>query len=84
MSFLKHKVYGNLFSLFKIFPINKNKVSFVIDSKESFKGNLDYIRKEFEKRGNFEFNFFYKDKISFSNFKNLATSKYIFLNSESI
>lgn len=80
MSFLKHKVYGKLFSLFKIFPINKNKVSFIIDSKESFKGNLDYIRKEFEKRGNFEFNFFYKDKISFSNFKNLATSKYIFLN----
>ena len=66
--------------MFKIFPINKNKVSFIIDSKESFKGNLDYIRKEFEKRGNFEFNFFYKDKISFSNFKNLATSKYIFLN----
>lgn len=80
MSFLKHKIYGKLFSLFKIFPINKSKVSFVVDSNKSFKGNLDYIRKELEKRGNFEFNFFYKDRISFSNFKNLATSKYIFLN----
>ncbi|WP_458456297.1 CDP-glycerol glycerophosphotransferase family protein [Methanobrevibacter sp.] len=80
MSFLKHKVYGKLFSFFKIFPINKNQVSFVVDSNKSFKGNLDYIRKEMEKRGDFEFNFFYKDKISFSNFKKLATSKYIFLN----
>ena len=42
--------------------------------------NLDYIKKEFEKRGNFEFNFFYKDKLSFSNFKSLATSRYVFLN----
>ena len=80
MSFLKHKLYGKLFSFFKIFPISQNKVSFIIDSNESFKGNLDYIRKEFEKRGNYEVNFFYKDRISFANFKNLATSKYVFLN----
>ena len=80
MKYLKHRLYGCLFNLFKIFPINENKVSFIIDSGQSFKGNLDYIKKEFEKRGNFEFNFFYKDKISFSSFKNLATSKYVFLN----
>ena len=80
MKFLKHKIYGSLFNIFKIFPIKNNRISFVIDSGESFKGNLDYIKKEFEKRGNFEFNLFYKDKISFSNFKNLATSKYVFLN----
>ena len=80
MKYLKHKIYGSIFTLFKIFPINNNRISFIIDSGESFKGNLDYIKKEFEKRGDFEFNFFYKDKISLKAFKNLATSKYVFLN----
>ena len=80
MAFLKHKIYGRIFSIFKIFPLKENRISFIIDSNESFKGNLDYIKKEFERQGNFEFNFFYKDKISFNNFKNLATSKYVFLN----
>lgn len=80
MVFLKHKIFGSLFSLFKAFPIVENRVSFIIDSNESFKGNLDYIKKEFEKNGDFEFRFFYKDKISFGNFKNLATSRYVFLN----
>ena len=41
---------------------------------------MDYIKREFEKRGDFEFHFFYKDKLSFSSFKSLAGSKYIFLN----
>lgn len=80
MSYLKHRVYGTLFKLFKFSKVKNNKVSFIIDSKESFKGNLNYIKKEFEKRGNFEFYFFYKDKLSFGSFKNLAQSKYIFLN----
>lgn len=80
MKYLKHKVYGMLFNLFKIFPVNDNKITFIVDSRESFKGNLDYIKKEFEKRGSFEFNFFYKDKLSIGAFKDLATSKYIFLN----
>lgn len=80
MKYLKHKIYGALFSLFKVFPIDKNKITFIVDSGESFKGNLDYIKKEFERRGNFEFDFFYKDKLSFSAFKNLATSRYVFLN----
>ena len=80
MKYLKHKIYGIIFNLFKIFPIKKNKITFIVDSGESFKGNLDYIKKEFEKRGNFEFNFFYKDKLSIKGFKNLATSKYVFLN----
>ena len=57
MSYLKHKVYGILFNLFKYTQIEDNRVSFIVDSKESFKGNLDYIKKEFEKRGNFEFHF---------------------------
>ena len=49
-----------------------------MDSNESFKGNLDYIKKEFERQGNFEFNFFYKDKISFNNFKNVTDTRYFF------
>ena len=80
MKYFRHKIYGNIFSLFKIFKINENRITFIIDSRESFKGNLVYIKKEFEKRGNFEVNFFYKDKLSLKAFKNLATSKYVFLN----
>lgn len=80
MKYVKHKIYGALFSLFKVFPIKKNKITFIIDSKESFKGNLDYIKKEFEKRGNFQFDFFYKDRFSIKAFKSLATSHYVFLN----
>ncbi len=80
MSYLKHRVYGTLFKLFKFTPVKNNKVSFIIDSRKSFKGNLDYIKKEFEKKGDFEFHFFYKDKLSIISFKNLASSKYIFLN----
>lgn len=80
MKYLKHKIYGFIFNLFKVFPINKNRITFIVDSGESFKGNLDYIKNEFEKRGNFEFNFFYKDQFSINAFKKLATSKYVFLN----
>ena len=78
--YLKHKIFGKLFNLFTRFPINDSSVSFIIDSNESFSGNLEYIKKEFEKRGSFEFNFYYKDKISLNSFKKLATSKYVFLN----
>lgn len=80
MSYLKHKVYGLLFRLFKRTPIQNNRISFITDSRESFKGNLDYVKREFERRGDFEFNYFYKDKLSFSAFKQLAGSRYIFLN----
>ena len=80
MSYLKHKVYGLIFKLFKNTDVQENRISFIIDSRESFKGNLDYVKKEFEKRGNFEFHFFYKDKLSFSSFKNLSSSRFIFLN----
>ena len=80
MNYLKHRIYGLIFGLFKHAHIENNRISFVIDSRESFKGNLDYIKKEFEKRGDFDFHFFYKDKISLNSFKMLASSKYIFLN----
>lgn len=80
MSYLKHRMYGLLFKIFKYTYVEPNRISFIIDSGESFKGNLDYIKKEFEKRGDYEFHFFYKDKLSFSSFKKLAGSRYIFLN----
>lgn len=80
MRYIKHRIYGTLFKLFKYTHVENNRVSFIIDSNESFKGNLDYIKKEFEKRGNFEFHFFYKDKLSFKSFKLLAGSRFIFLN----
>lgn len=80
MLYLKHRVYGLIFKLFRYTYVEKNRVSFIIDSRESFKGNLDYIKKEFEKRGDFEFHFFYKDKLSYNSFKMLAGSRYIFLN----
>lgn len=69
-----------MFGLFKHTKVEENRVSFIIDSGESFKGNLDYIKKEFERRGDFEFHFFYKDKLSLPSFKKLAGSRYIFLN----
>lgn len=80
MSYLKHKLYASLFNLFKFTKVNDKRVSFIIDSGESFKGNLNYIKKEFERRGDYEFHFFYKDKLSFGSFKKLASSKFIFLN----
>ncbi|OEC99890.1 MULTISPECIES: CDP-glycerol glycerophosphotransferase family protein [Methanobrevibacter] len=80
MRYFKHRIYGALFKLFKDTIIKKNRVSFIVDSKESFKGNLDYIQKEFENRGNFEFHYFYKNKLSIGSFRKLSSSKFIFLN----
>lgn len=78
--YFKHKAFGKLFNIFTRFPINNNLISFIIDSNESFSGNLEYIKNEFENRGDFEFNFYYKDKLSISSLKKLATSRYVFLN----
>lgn len=78
--YLKHKIFGKLFNIFTKLPVENNLISFIIDSNESFSGNLQYIKNEFEKRGNYNFHFYYKDKLSFTSLKKLATSKYIFLN----
>lgn len=78
--YFKHKLFSKFFNIFTKLPVNDNLISFIIDSNESFSGNLEYIKNEFEKRGNFEFNFYYKDKLSFHSLIKLATSKYIFLN----
>lgn len=78
--YFKHKAFSKLFNVFTKRPVDDNLVSFIIDSNESFSGNLEYIKDEFEKRGDFEFNFYYKDKLSIDSLKKLAISKYIFLN----
>ena len=78
--YFKHKAFGKLFNIFTKFPVNNNLISFIIDSNESFSGNLEYIKNEFEKVGDFEFNYYYKDKLSITSLKKLATSKYVFLN----
>lgn len=78
--YFKHKVFGKLFNVFSKSPIDDNLVSFIVDSNKSFSGNLDFIKRELEKRGNFEFNYFYKDKFSINNLKKLAKSHYVFLN----
>ena len=67
--YLKHKVFGKLFNIFTKFPINNNLISFIIDSNESFSSNLEYIKNEFESRGDFEFNYYYKDKLSINSLK---------------
>lgn len=78
--YIKHRIFGFIFNIFKIFPLNKNRISFIIDSNKSFNSNIDYIYNELKKRDNFQYNFFLKDNLSLKSFFNLATSKYIFLN----
>lgn len=78
--FFKHKLFAKLFNIFTFHSIENNLVSFIVDSNKSFGTNLDYIKEEFEKRGSFEFNYFYKDKLSLNSLKKLAVSKYVFLN----
>ena len=78
--YFKHKAFGKLFNVFTKNPVDNNLVSFIIDSNESFRGNLEYIKREFECRGDFEFNYYYKDKLSIASLKKLATSRYVFLN----
>lgn len=78
--YFKHRLFGFFFNIFRKFPLKNNRISFVIDSNGSFKGNFDYIHKEFQKRGNFQYNFFLKDKLNINSLYKLATSKYIFLN----
>lgn len=78
--YFKHKIFGFIFNLFSKSKVNDNQIAFVVDDKNSFKGNFLYIKREFSKRGDFDFVFFNKNSLSISNIKKLAKSKYIFLN----
>lgn len=82
--FLKHKIYGLFFNIFRVFPLKSNKVSFITDKKGTFEGNFHYIAKELSDRKTKEgklFDCYYipKDNISIKNMYNLATSRYVFL-----
>ena len=78
--YFKHRIFGFIFNLFSKSKINDNQIAFVVDDKNSFNGNFQYIKREFSKRGDFDFVFFNKNSLSISNIKKLAKSKYIFLN----
>lgn len=78
---LKHKVYGVIFNIFRIFPVKKNLISFVSDSDKSFWGNYQYIQSEIEKSDNdYVFKTVFKDRFSLKGIYTLARSGYIFLN----
>ncbi|OWT33402.1 CDP-glycerol--glycerophosphate glycerophosphotransferase [Methanobrevibacter sp. 87.7] len=78
---LKHRIYGAIFNLLNIFPINDNSVTFVMDKNNSFIGNFNYIYKELNSRNiDFEYNCVVKNRFSISDIYHLARSKYIFLN----
>ena len=80
---LKHRVYGFIFNIFRIFPIKENSISFVSDKNESFNDDFRYIYREFKKlkhNPDFSYNYIIKNKISINNIYKLARSNYIFLN----
>ncbi|WP_288268621.1 CDP-glycerol glycerophosphotransferase family protein [uncultured Methanobrevibacter sp.] len=78
---LKHRIYGFIFNVYNKFLKDKNKISFILDDRESFKDNFTYIEEEFKRRSpNFEFNYVVKNDVSLSNISTLASSRFIFLN----
>lgn len=78
--FFKHRIFALIFNVFNFLPGKNNRISFITDSNNSFGGNFDYIKNELKSHGNFQFNFFFKDKFSIKQLYLLATSKFIFLN----
>ena len=59
---LKHKIYGLVFNLFRIFKIKENSVSFIVDNNNSFSENFKYVYVELKNRNeNFELNFINKN-----------------------
>lgn len=86
--FFNSNVFRFLYSLFKLFPINANKVLFASDSRTEMDGNFKYVYDEMlRQRLNYKYKFMLKSSISekksYSEIiqlaYNLATSKYIML-----
>ena len=61
----KYKLFAYIFNFFKVFSFKKEDVSFIMDKRDSFYGNLEYIKDEFDKRGDFNFNYLSKEEYSF-------------------
>jgi CDP-ribitol ribitolphosphotransferase / teichoic acid ribitol-phosphate polymerase len=89
----KYKLFAYFFNFFRIFNSEKKDVSFIIDKKSSFYGNLSFIKNELDKKADFNYNYVSKEEYSFEDFNvfrllkffliksfKLSKSKYIFLN----
>ena len=82
--YTKHKIYANIFNLFRKFPQKDNKIALLTNKNHSFELNLEYIAMELDNRKtkdgkDFEYNFIEKDSLSLRNIYKFATSKYVFL-----
>ena len=82
--YIKHRIYGLIFNIFRIFPVKYNRVSFITTKNASFESNLRFLAEELKTRETsngekYEYYFIPKDQFSLSNMKKLATSKYVFL-----
>ena len=82
--YTKHKIYANVFNLFRKFPQKDNKIALLTNKNHSFELNLEYIAMALDNRKtkdgmDFEYNFIEKDSLSLGNIYEFATSKYVFL-----
>ena len=64
--YTKHKIYANVFNLFRKFPQKDNKIALLTNKNHSFELNLEYIAMELDNRKtkdgkDFEYNFIEKD-----------------------
>lgn len=81
--YAKHKIYAKIFNILRKFPQKNNKITLLTNKNHSFEANLEYIAKELDNRNNagknYEYKFIPKDSLSFSNIRDFASSKYVFL-----
>ena len=78
--YTKHKFFGLIFNVFSRLPVDESQVTFILNDKESFKGNFEAIKEELSKKNQFNYFYFNKNRPTVSSLKKLAKSKYVFLN----
>ena len=59
-----HKLFAKIFNFFELFSFNKNSITFIIN-EISFNSSLKYLKKELDKKGQFNYNYIYKNKYFF-------------------
>jgi len=91
MKALEYKLFGAIFHLYRLFPVNKNKIVLFMGHDCKFQGNIRYVYEEMKQRNEkFQFKIFSKKQLNQSklgmlkfffqmNF-HMATAKYVFLN----
>lgn len=62
----KYQLFAFFHNFYRIFPIKKNKISFIGWPEANFTGNLGHIQQEFQKRNDFHYNFIFKDEYNMS------------------